>query len=148
MLVSNSRRIINPMKTYIIGFFAVSIPMLALDAIWLMTMIKTFYTKYVGELFAAKPSFAPAAVFYLLYTIGVLYFVVLPLLRSNASYTTIFFTGAFLGLIAYGTYDLTNQATLKNWPTIITLVDLAWGALLTGTVSAIAVWIMKITKAL
>ncbi len=136
------------MKTYIIGFFAVSIPMLLLDAVWLTTMIKTFYTKHLGHLFADKPSLTPAAIFYLMYAVGVLYFVVLPLLRSNASYVTVFLTGAFLGLIAYGTYDLTNQATMKNWPTIITVVDLAWGALLTGTVSMIAVWIMKITKAL
>lgn len=134
------------MKTYIIGFFAVSVPMLILDAIWLSTMIKTFYTKYLGELFAAKPSLTPALVFYILYAIGLLYFVVLPLLKSNASWGTVFLTGAFLGLIAYGTYDLTNQATMKNWPTIVTLVDLVWGAFLTGTVSVIAVWIMKIMK--
>ena len=134
------------MKTYIIGFFAVSIPMLILDAIWLTTMIKTFYTKYLGELFAAKPSLVPAGIFYVLYTLGVLYFVVLPLLRTNANYMTVFLTGAFLGLVAYGTYDLTNQATLKNWPTIITVVDLIWGAFLTGIVSTIAVWIMRYVK--
>ncbi len=136
------------MKTYIIGFFAVTIPKLMLDAIWLTTMIKTFYIKYLGELFADKPSIAPAAVFYILYGIGVLFFVVLPLLRANASLGTVFLTGAFLGLIAYGTYDLTNQATLKNWPVIITLVDLAWGAFLTGIVSTIAVAIMRAMKLL
>lgn len=134
------------MKTYIIGFFAVTIPMLIIDAIWLTTMIKTFYTKYLGELFAAKPSLLPALVFYIVYGIGVLYFVVLPLVRANAGYGTVFLTGALLGLVAYGTYDLTNQATLKNWPTIVTIVDLVWGAMLTGAVSAIAVWILKIMK--
>lgn len=134
------------MKTYIIGFFAVTIPMLILDAVWLTTMMKTFYTKHLGELFAAKPSLLPALVFYILYGVGVLYFVVLPLVRADASLGTVFLTGAFLGLIAYGTYDLTNQATMKNWPTIVTLVDLVWGALLTGVVSTIAVWIMKLMK--
>ncbi|MES2985696.1 MAG: DUF2177 family protein [Patescibacteria group bacterium] len=134
------------MKTYIIGFFATIVPMLLLDIVWLTTMIKTFYTKHLGELFADKPSLTPALIFYVLYGVGVLYFVVMPLLRANASLGTVFLTGAFLGLIAYGTYDLTNQATLKNWPTIVTVVDLMWGAFLTGTASTIAVWIMKIMK--
>lgn len=134
------------MKTYIIGFFATFIPILVLDAIWLTTMIKSFYLKYLGEIFAPKPSLAPAAVFYLLYCVGILFFIVFPLLKSNASYTTVFFTGAFFGLIAYATYDLTNQATLKNWPIIITMVDLVWGAFLTGVASTCAVWIIRLMK--
>lgn len=134
------------MKTYIIGFFATLIPILILDAIWLTTMIKSFYLKHLGELFAAKPSLTPAIIFYILYCIGVMYFVVLPLLRSQASLGTVFLTGAFFGLIAYATYDLTNQATLKNWATIVTVVDLVWGAFLTGTAATSAVWIIRILK--
>ena len=134
------------MKTYIIGFFATMVPMLILDGIWLSTMIKGFYVKHLDAIFAAKPSFAPAIVFYLIYTVGVLYFVVLPLIRIQASLGTVFLTGAFLGLITYAAYDLTNQATLKNWPVIITIVDLMWGAFLTGCVSVCAVLIMRYIK--
>jgi len=134
------------MKTYIIGFFVTILSTLILDAIWLTTMMKTFYSKHLGHIFADKPSLTPALVFYVIYAIGLLYFVVLPLITANASYGKIFLTGAFLGLIAYGTYDLTNQATVKNWPTIVTVVDLAWGAFLTGAVASITVWIMKIFK--
>lgn len=134
------------MKTYIIGFFATIIPMLLIDVVWLTTMTQTFYKKYLGTLFAEKPSLTPAIIFYIIYGLGVVYFVVVPLLRANASLTTVFLTGAFLGLLAYGTYDLTNQATVKNWPTIVTAVDLVWGAALTGTVSTIAVWFMRLIK--
>lgn len=134
------------MKTYIIGFFAILTTTLVLDAIWLSTMMKSFYGKHLGHIFADKPSLTPALIFYILYAIGLLYFVVFPLLVANASYGKIFLTGAFLGLIAYGTYDLTNQATVKDWPVIVTLVDLTWGAFLTGTVSIAAAWIIRIFK--
>lgn len=134
------------MKTYIIGFFATLLPILILDGIWLSVMIKNFYLRYLGDLFAAKPSLAPAAVFYIIYCIGILFFVVFPLLKSQAGYGTIFLHGAFLGLIAYATYDLTNQATLKNWTTLITVTDIVWGAFLTGTAATCAAWILRILK--
>ncbi len=134
------------MKTYVIGFFVTLLTTLALDAIWLTTMMKTFYSKHLGHIFADKPSLAPALLFYVLYAIGLLYFVVFPLMQANASYGKIFLTGAFLGLIAYGTYDLTNQATVKNWPVIVTFVDLVWGSFLTGTVATVTVWLMRICK--
>jgi uncharacterized membrane protein len=134
------------MKTYIIGFFVTILTTLLLDAIWLSTMMKTFYSKHLSHIFADKPSLTPALIFYILYAIGLLYFVVFPLLAANASYGKIFLTGAFLGLIAYGTYDLTNQATVKNWPVIVTLVDLVWGAFLTGTVATAAAAALRIFK--
>jgi uncharacterized membrane protein len=64
--------------------------------------------------------------------------VVVPLVSTGSGAFKPLLTGVMLGLFAYGTYDLTNQATLKNWPTIVTIVDLIWGALLTGVVSAIS----------
>jgi uncharacterized membrane protein len=134
------------MKTYIVGFFVIILTTLVLDVIWLTTMMKSFYSKHLGHIFADKPSITPALIFYVLYAIGLLYFVVFPLLMANASYGKIFLTGAFLGLIAYGTYDLTNQATVKNWPAIVTMVDLVWGAFLTGTVATVTAWIIRIYK--
>jgi uncharacterized membrane protein len=134
------------MKTYIIGFFVTILTILVLDGIWLATMMKSFYVKNLGHIFADKPSLTPALIFYIIYAIGLLYFVVFPLLTAQASYGKIFLTGAFLGLIAYATYDLTNQATVKNWPVIVTLVDLTWGAFLTGTVAAVTAWVIRIYK--
>ena len=72
-------------------------------------------------------------------SVDVLYFVSIPLYTSGAKLMTVFLTGALFGLVAYATYDLTNQATVKNWPMIVTLVDLAWGSFLTGTTATCAV---------
>ena len=132
------------MKTYIIGFFITILTTLALDAVWLTTMMKTFYSKHLGHIFADKPSLVPALIFYILYAIGLLYFVIVPLIASGSSLTRVFFTAALLGLVAYGTYDLTNQATVKDWPVIVTVVDLIWGAFLTGTTATITVWIIRL----
>lgn len=117
--------------------------MLGVDIVWLSTMSKRFYSKFIGHLMADKPELLPALVFYLIYIAGVTFFVVIPGLKNNYPPLKIFLTGALLGLMAYGTYDLTNQATLKNWPVLVTLVDLVWGAFLTGAVSIIAVIISK-----
>ncbi len=134
------------MKIITTAFFGFIIPMLLLDSIWLTTMVKTFYAKYIGQLFAPTPSIAPAIIFYLLYTVGVLVFVVFPALSGNYSLVKVFTYGALFGLVAYATYDLTNQATLKIWSTIITIVDLMWGAFITGTASTIAVWVSRLWK--
>jgi uncharacterized membrane protein len=79
-------------------------------------------------------SIGPAVLFYLLYVAGLVYFVMLPASRSRDA----LLRGALFGLIAYATYDLTNQATLRDWPWQVTLVDLVWGAFVTGTSCAIA----------
>lgn len=134
------------MKTYIIGFFTTILSILILDAVWLSLTMKTFYAKHLGHLFADKPSLTPAVLFYILYSVGLLYFVIMPVIRSGASLSSIFVTGAFFGLIAYATYDLTNQATMKDWVTAVTVVDLVWGSFLTGTVSTVAVWVIRLLK--
>ncbi len=107
------------------------VTMLAMDAAWLTTM-KPFYDKYLGHLMASSPNFVPAGIFYLLYGVGVLVFVVLPVSKNNGSLAQALVQGALLGLICYATYDLTNHATLKDWRLMVTVVDMAWGALLTG----------------
>lgn len=131
------------MKQLIIAYFASLISMLAIDSVWLGTMMNRFYKPRMGQLLAEKASYAPAIVFYLLYTFGLLFLVIQPALKNSTSLFHVFLYGALLGLVGYGTYDLTNQATLKGWPTSLTLVDLCWGALLTGLVSVIAVVITR-----
>ncbi|NPV60860.1 MAG: DUF2177 family protein [Actinobacteria bacterium] len=133
------------MKEYAIGYFAFLIPMLAIDSVWLFTMSRRFYSTHIGSLLADKPRLLPAAAFYLVYALGAAVLVVVRAVSNETGYLKTFFLGAILGVFAYATYDLTNQATLKEWPVVVTIVDLVWRALLTGTVSIIAV---SITRAL
>ncbi len=123
------------MKILFLSFFFSLLLLLAIDGAWLYITAKRFYNKHVGSLMAAQPKKLPAAFFYLLYALGITLLVVMPAIQGDFNFLRTFFFGALLGLVAYGTYDLTNQATLKEWPLVVTLVDLVWGALLTGVVS-------------
>ncbi len=131
------------MKIYIISFLASLLPLLVIDAVWLTTMAKRFYNHHLGHILAESPKLLPAGFFYLIYSLGITYFVVMPAIQGSFGYGKTFLIGALLGFIAYATYDLTNHATVKDWPTIVTCLDLVWGSLLTGTVSIIAVYITK-----
>ena len=118
------------------AYLGTGLTMLVLDAIWLTQMIPRLYQPRIGELLATKPSPPPAVVFYLLYVAGIVLLAVLPALREGGWKRLLIHAAAF-GLVAYATYDLTNQATMKTWSTTITLVDMAWGTFIT-TVSASA----------
>lgn len=109
-----------------------------IDSIWLYSM-GGFYKKWLGHIFDSSFHLAPAAIFYLIYAAALMHFVAAPALRQGTALWAVFLSGALFGLAAYGAYDLTNQATIKNWPVIVTVVDLAWGAVLSGLVSVIVV---------
>lgn len=132
------------MKTVLIAFFTSFISMLIIDGVWLTTMTKRFYSPLLSHLMAKTPQLLPAIIFYFIYIAGLVIFIILPAMQNKTALLTVFFLGAFLGLIAYGTYDLTNQATLKDWPVIVTIVDLIWGSLLTGVVSVISVYLTRL----
>jgi uncharacterized membrane protein len=121
---------------YIKLYFITLAAFLAIDAVWLALVARTFYRKYLDWLMAANPNWIAALAFYLLFVVGVLVFVVVPGVEDGSLRTTLL-KGALFGLIAYGTYDLTNQATVKNWPLTITAVDMAWGTVLSVAVSYI-----------
>ncbi len=131
------------MKTFFIAYFSSLVSLIILDSIWLSNMIKSFYGPRLSHLTAEHTSYTPAIIFYILYAVGIIVFVVLPAISGNWSLSRVFLTGALLGLVSYGAYDFTNQATLKDWPTLITVVDLAWGTFLTGTASAVSFHISK-----
>ncbi len=131
------------MPTPLLAFLAATLPMLAIDAVWLIVMSKRFYAPRIGHLMAPSPDFIPVIAFYLLYGIGLTVLVVLPALRGGWNASHAFLMGALLGLVAYGTYDLTNQATLLNWPVSVTIVDLLWGGLLTGSVAVLGLVITQ-----
>ena len=98
-------------------------------------MADRLYRPALGRLMLDRFELAPAAVFYALYVIGIVVFAVAPGLASGR-WTTSLGLGALLGLIAYATYDLTNQATLRDWPWRVTLADLCWGTLVTAVAAA------------
>jgi uncharacterized membrane protein len=128
------------MTKYTVAYGAALVAMAVIDGVWLGFVARDFYRTQLGSLMADKPVWPPAALFYLLYPAGLVFFVVAPTLREN-SLLAAALAGAFFGLVAYGTYDLSNVATLRNWPSTLTYVDLAWGTVLTAAVSSIA-WIV------
>jgi uncharacterized membrane protein len=125
------------MAYYIKLYLATLIAFFAVDMIWLGFVARTFYRKHLGFLLAPTTNWIAALVFYLLFILGILVFVVVPGLADNSLKTTLL-RAALFGLITYATYDLTNLATVKNWPVLITLVDLAWGTVLSVAVSFVS----------
>ncbi len=100
---------------------------LACDGLWLGLLARAFYRRHLGYLFADRFVWGAAAAFYLLHAAGVVYFAVLPALREGGGWPRLLFSAAVFGLMTYGTYDLTNWATVRDWPAVVVLVDMAWG---------------------
>ncbi len=126
------------MKIILVHFVSVIVAMLAIDSVWLNTMYSRFYQPRIGHLLADQVRYGPAALFYVIYAAGLTILVLQPAMVAGSSAGRVFLYGAVYGLIAYATYDLTNHATLKDWPTVVSVVDMVWGTVLTGTVSVIA----------
>jgi uncharacterized membrane protein len=128
------------MSTYI-TLYLLSLPVIILgDALWLGLIAKDFYWSRLGHLLG-DVVWQPAVVFYLLFVAGITYFVSYPLV--DASLSKVALNGAFFGFIAYATYDLTNHATMRDWPLSVTLTDMVWGAFLGAVVTAFGVGIYR-----
>jgi uncharacterized membrane protein len=122
-----------------LGIFATTLAVfLVVDMIWLMGIAKTFYRTQLGALMTDKVNMGAAGVFYLLYAFGLMMFVIVPHLAPGG-WTGAAVWGGLFGLVAYGTYDLTNLATLRGWPMLLSMVDLVWGGVLSALTSAITV---------
>ncbi|MFB2551055.1 DUF2177 family protein [Ensifer soli] len=119
------------MKTLLIAYAGTFLSLLAVDAVWLGLVARTFYRDQLGALMLPSPNFTIAAIFYLFFAVAIVVLAVLPGVRGGSIMTAIGF-GAILGLAAYGTYDITNLATLKGWPVTVTVVDMAWGTFVTA----------------
>ena len=113
-----------------------------IDMIWLGVVSKGFYRRHLGPLMTTKVNWIAAILFYLLFIVGLLVFAIRPALVGGNPLQALFY-GALLGLISYATYDLTNLATLRDWPVIVTIVDLIWGTVLGGVVSYISALLGK-----
>ena len=127
------------MKQALIALAASAATMLVLDGAWLTTMAKKLYRPELGDMLAASFRLGPAAAFYLIYVGGVYVLAVQPAL-ADGRIDLAAARGAALGFVAYATYDLTNQATLRHWSTTVTVVDIAWGTVLTAVTAAVGVW--------
>lgn len=117
-------------KLYMIAFSV----FLAVDAVWLTFIAKDFYAKYIGYLMAKNPNLWAALVFYIIFIAGLVFFVITPALDKKM-WMHALAAGVFFGLVTYATYDLTNLATVKNWPLLVTVVDLIWGMFVSAIVS-------------
>jgi uncharacterized membrane protein len=117
------------MAYYLKLYVATFITFLAVDMIWLGLVARTFYRENLGFLLAPAPNWIAAVIFYLLFIVGILVFVVMPGLNED-SLRTVLLRAALFGLITYGTYDLTNLATVRDWPVLVTVVDMIWGTVL------------------
>ena len=118
-----------------IKLYAITLPVFfAIDMVWLGLVAKNFYQSYIGFLMKSNLNWTAALIFYMLFIVGLVLFVISPAIEKGSWMHALLF-GALFGLITYATYDLTNLATLKDWPLVVTLVDLAWGTVLASSVS-------------
>ena len=131
------------MTGLLVGFACAAAVFIAGDMGWLTLTEPLIYRPAIGSILADKADLGAALAFYVLYLIGVMAFGVAPGVKARA-WPRSLASGALLGLVAYGTYDLTNQATLKIWSVNVTLIDMGWGAAITGLASAcgcaVALW--------
>jgi len=123
-------------------FFVAFITFLIIDGAWLTLIAKDFYAKHLGFLMSKTPNFAAAGIFYVIYIITLVVLIIAPALQKG-SLSAAILTAALFGFCAYATYDLTNLATIKDWPLIVTVVDLIWGTFVTAAVSGITYLILS-----
>ena len=134
------------MNRTLAGYGAAVLVVVALDMLWLGLVAKATYQQGIGHLMAPEPLWPAAIAFYLLYPIGLMVFAVLPQ-ADDPGWTRTLAMGALFGFFAYATYDLSNLATLRNWPVRLALIDMAWGTAITaaaaGAARAAMHWVVK-----
>lgn len=127
------------MSETIVALGTILVVMGVADALWLSTMTERFYRPRLPGLLLDQPRWGPAIAFYLLYAAGTMVLVVAPALDGDHELARVGGTGALLGIVAYGTYDLTNLATVRGWSTQVAALDMVWGGALTAVASTLAV---------
>ena len=118
------------MLKWIAAYLATAAAFAAIDFVWLSTMVDRLYRPVIGPILAPKPDMVAAVLFYVIYIGGIVFLAIAPAMKEGA-WTRAALNGAVLGFVAYATYDLTNQATLATWSVKLTVVDIAWGTVLT-----------------
>ncbi len=130
------------MSDFIIRYIVAGALFAIIDGIWLSFVANKLYRSQLGSLLLDRPNIPAAAVFYLVFLVGLVVFVINPAMQSN-DWKVALGLGALFGFVTYATYDLTNLATLKGYPLTITIVDLIWGTVLTASVSVAAFFILQ-----
>ena len=125
------------LPAYLIGWIAAILGILVLDGIWLGLLARSFYAAQMGELMRSTIRIAPAAGFYLCYALGLVFLAVRPG-ASGVSLGNVALYGAVVGFLAYGTYNMTSLAVVRDWPTALSFVDLAWGTVMSSVVAVSA----------
>jgi uncharacterized membrane protein len=126
--------------SYAVAYISAAIVFFGLDFVWLSNVATTFYRSRIGSLLLDQPNLGVAGLFYLVYVAGIVHFAVIPAV-TGASWAIALINGAALGLVAYGTYNITNLSTLKNWSGSVSLVDMTWGTTLTATAAVCAYFV-------
>lgn len=139
-LANVSNQEVYPMLRCLLITFAV---FMAIDMVWLGFVAKNYYQTQMGPLLRPDVNWPVALGFYILYAAGLVYFVIYPNLAAASSLAYIGMQGALLGLLCYATYDLTNLAVLANWPKMLSIIDMLWGATLSGTVCFVSAWLNR-----
>lgn len=121
------------LKQFLVAFTT----FLAIDGLWLTLIAKNFYAKHLGFLMTKTPNLTAAGIFYIIYVFTMVVLIISPALQKGSLMSAVL-TGALFGLCAYATYDLTNLATIKDWPLLVTIVDLIWGTVLSAAVAGIS----------
>lgn len=131
-----------PFTKILLGYLLTTIVFFAIDILWLGLIAKGLYQKILGHLLAEQVNWTAAIIFYLLFIVGIFVFAIIPAVEKESfQYALIY--GALFGFFTYATYDLTNLATLKDWPLKIVFIDIVWGAILTASVSISGFFIMR-----
>jgi uncharacterized membrane protein len=124
------------MMRYAVAYAITLVVFLGIDAVWLTTMSQRLYRPLLGEVMAQNVNLVPAVLFYLVYVAGIMVFATTPAF-SSGRWSSAALYGALYGFFAYSTYDLTNHATIRGWPAVITVSDIVWGTLLTAIAASL-----------
>lgn len=130
------------MNQFFLAYIVSGVLFAVIDGIWLSVVANTFYRSQLGSLLLDKPNLPAAVAFYMVFLVGLVIFVIAPSLEAG-SLKMAAILGALFGIVTYATYDLTNLATLKNYPLPMTIVDIIWGAVLSASVSVLTVMIVQ-----
>ena len=134
------------MKSLLFGYLAALVTLAILDALWLGVVSREFYKARLGQLLLDQPLWWAAILFYLIHAVGVAVFAVPPAVAAG-TWTAAVLYGALFGFCVYAAYDLTNLATLRGWPMAVSLVDLAWGAVVTAAATLVAFLVVRAVQA-
>ena len=133
------------MTRFALSYAASLFTVMVLDGLWLGLIAKPLYASGVGHLLAVKPNFVAAGAFYLVFSLGLWVFAVLPQtsFMGLSGFSGTALRAAALGLLCYATYDLTNLATLKDWPVTLSIIDMVWGSALSATSALAGYWVLN-----